>query len=180
VQRHVVRGGGEGGFEGVAGGHGGNPGRGRGNIAGVGPFNYIVSAAVTATLVSGETMFSGRESARFATERAGSELDEWVEETLSPLGDAEVRENGRIRIRPKRGTGDGWTEVNISGRLRERKNGDWEVELDYNLTVQPMGWVLGLLFIPLGIFIFITIQQTQTKLANRVRDVLADLEDEAE
>lgn len=125
-------------------------------------------------------MFSGRESARFSTKLTGSELDEWVEESLSSLGDVEVKDNGRIRVRPKRGTGDSWTEVSIAGRLRERKNGDWEVELDYNLTVQPMGWVLGILFIPLGVFIFITVQQTQTKLANRIRDVLADLEDEAE
>jgi len=125
-------------------------------------------------------MFSGHESARFTTERTGTELDEWVEEGLSALGDAEVRDNGRIRIRPKRGLGDSWSEVTITGRLRERKGGEWEVELDYSLTVQPMGWVLGILFIPLGIFIFLSVQQTQTKLGQRLHRVLADLEDEAE
>lgn len=125
-------------------------------------------------------MFSGRESARFATDRTGSDLDEWVEELLSSLGDAEVRDNGRIRIRPRGGLTDSWSEATITGRLRERKGGEWEVELNYTLTVQPMGWVLGILFIPLGIFIFLSVQQTQTKLSHCLHQVLADMEDEAE
>ena len=125
-------------------------------------------------------MFSGRESARFDTKRSGQELDEWVEETLSSLGDVEVKESGRISIRPHAGLGDSWTQCNISGRLRERRNGEWEAELSYDLIVPSQWWVLGILFIPMGIFIFISINQTQSKLVRRLQDALRDLEDEAE
>lgn len=129
-------------------------------------------------------MFSGRETARLDTDRTGTDLDEWVEEGLASLGDVRVKSGGRIDIRPDRvsgdGLGSGFTEVSMGGRVRERKNGQVEVEVNFTVNIAAMGWVLGFLFIPLGIFILVSASQMQTTLSRRVRDALADMEDEGD
>ena len=125
-------------------------------------------------------MFSGRETARIETERTGSQLEEWLEEGLSALGDVRVNDRGRIDIRPNSRLRDSWSQTSIGGRVRERRTGEVEVELTYTIDVSPMSWVVGILFIPIGIFIFFSVSQRQTRLNQELRDILADLEEEAE
>lgn len=125
-------------------------------------------------------MFGGREVARFDTRRTGAKLDAWIEEGLSPLGDVEVRENGNVRVGPHSGLRDSWAEVTIDGRVRERRDGEIEVELYYNVNPNAGSWVIGILFIVIGIVILISVTQTQSRIGSRLREVLADMEDDAD
>jgi hypothetical protein len=125
-------------------------------------------------------MFGGREVARFETRRTGAKLDEWIEDGLSPLGDVEVRGNGNVRIRPTSGLRNSWCEVRIDGRVRERRDGEVEVEVTYDLIVGAGTWVIGVMIILLGVIILVSLNQTQTQIARRIRDVLADMEDDAD
>src|SRR5262245_33111353 len=89
-------------------------------------------------------MFGGSEQVRVEARLSWDDLLTTVEGELRQLRRAEVRASGRFVIEEGRDQSF-LTQVRVEGEVRERRDGRYEVRLDYQVAPSVACWVLGIL-----------------------------------
>jgi len=128
-------------------------------------------------------MFKGEESVVIAPLASEEETFDHIEEALQALGRARVSGRGNIDISP-RGTLEGsFSKTTLRGSVRERKNGDYEVSVWYDCSLNGAGWavcILGFIFLLFGPLIIFAPANLKNEVSRRVRSALEDIEDGGE
>ena len=124
-------------------------------------------------------MVGGNESARFRSDKPRARVYDDVEDALSSLGDVAVSKRGDIDIRPRGSIGNALVAVKMDGDVRERE-GTYTVSIDYNITLSTLGWVifvLGLLFLLLGLIVLAAPAMSKGSFSTAVRRALREVDD---
>jgi hypothetical protein len=127
-------------------------------------------------------MFSGEESVRFDSDKSAAQVDELIEDALAGLGDTRISKRGQIDIRPRGSFNTQWTLTTMRGNVRQRKNGEYEVSVNYTCTLTGLGWavcIVGFIFFLVGPLILLAPYNMKALISRRARDAVRDLEDDA-
>jgi hypothetical protein len=124
-------------------------------------------------------MFSGEESIRMADQGGDDKTFDLIESELASLGRVKVSDRGRMSVYPKSSFDGTLTKVTMEGSVRQRKNGEYEVLVNYTCTLNTLGWVilvLGILFLLIGIAVLIAPAMQKNEVGRKVARTLQNLE----
>lgn len=122
-------------------------------------------------------MFSGEASARFTSPDDPDRAYDRVEDALSDLGDARVTKRGDLDIRPGGSLGGALTQTTLTGYVRRRKTGEYDISVSYSCAPTVLGWVLCVIFFPVGLLALLAPMNAKPDVARRVRHALDDLDE---
>jgi hypothetical protein len=125
-------------------------------------------------------MFNGDEDVRFTTAQAEDEVFDRVEDLLGDLGRARIDDRGYIAIRPRQSLDNAFTQTSMRGRVRQRKDGQYEVRVFFSCSMSTLGWVLlvlGVLIALTGALLLLIPMQKKDEIARKVRRTLRELEE---
>ena len=127
-----------------------------------------------------------QESQTITTKKTIEAVIDQLQELLDEqIGQTSVSKNGKIHINPKNKYKSFLsTPTSMEGMVRQKRDGQYAVELDYNTKATPMCWVIGivgglLMLIPVAVFI-VPFYVARNALRDDLQRALKEVQDQLE